>query len=230
MNDDRHHYHNQERRLYMDNDRPFDVSRYIAELLDEGIPVLVYNGDRDMTTNMVGQELILNEMEWKGKKDWLDAPRGLWQVDNYPAGWSKEHEGLTFAVIYNSGHMVPYNQPGPAYDLLTRFLTKTSFIDLELPQIRIKPLSSHGSLSDRISKVESASISLPEQPMFSWSKVEITGFGGSFSSVAKQHETALVAIVSMFVGFILAVLVMRRGGGGRGRTAAGYQRVPDATM
>lgn len=93
------------RRLYMDNDRPFNVAPYIAELLDDGIPVMVYNGDRDMTTNMVGSELILNGMKWSGKDDWLDAPRGLWKTNDYPAGWAKEHKGLTFIVVYNSGHM-----------------------------------------------------------------------------------------------------------------------------
>lgn len=221
---------NQQRRLYMDNDRPFDVSPYIAELLDEGIPVLVYNGDRDMTTNMVGTELILNEMEWKGKKDWLDASRGLWQVNNYPAGWSKEHEGLTFAVIYNSGHMVPYNQPGPAYDLVTRFLTKKSFIDMELPKIRIQALSRSSVSVSVNSKTES--ISNVEESTSSDADLSIAGGGGAFS-VGKQHETALVAIVSMFVGFVLAMLVMRRGGSGpstRRINTAGYQRVPDATM
>jgi hypothetical protein len=40
------------RRLYMDNDRPWSVVPYVADLLDAGIPVLVYNGDRDMTTNV----------------------------------------------------------------------------------------------------------------------------------------------------------------------------------
>ena len=42
------HYH-QHRKLYMDNDRPLSVVPYIGELLDEGIPMIVYNGDRDMT-------------------------------------------------------------------------------------------------------------------------------------------------------------------------------------
>lgn len=77
------------RKLYMDNDRPLSVVPYIAELLDEGIPMIVYNGDRDMTTNMVGTELALNAMEWSGSSEWLDAPRGLWNVDGYPAGWGK---------------------------------------------------------------------------------------------------------------------------------------------
>jgi pimeloyl-ACP methyl ester carboxylesterase len=129
---------NNHRRLYMDNDRPLSVAPYIAELLDADIPVLVYNGDRDMTTNMVGSELVLNAMEWSGKEDWLDAKRGLWMVEStFQAGWAKEHGNLAFVVVYNSGHMVPYNQPIPAYDLLSRFLQKKSFLDLELPTIRI---------------------------------------------------------------------------------------------
>jgi hypothetical protein len=33
------------RRLYMDNDRPWSVVPYVADLLDAGIPVLVYNGE-----------------------------------------------------------------------------------------------------------------------------------------------------------------------------------------
>lgn len=40
------------RRLYMDKDRPISVVPYIGELLDEGIPVLVYNGDRDMVSDL----------------------------------------------------------------------------------------------------------------------------------------------------------------------------------
>jgi carboxypeptidase D len=90
-----------QRMLYMNNDHPLSVVPYIAELLDDGIPVLVYNGDRDMTTNMVGTELCLNEMKWDGEDEWLDAPRGLWKVDGYPAGWAKEYKKLSFVVVYN---------------------------------------------------------------------------------------------------------------------------------
>jgi hypothetical protein len=87
------------------------MAPYIGELLDAGIPLLVYNGDRDMTTNMVGTEMVLNtRLEWRGKEGWQDAPRGLWKTDyrtatEYTGGWAKEHGGLTFVVVYNSGHM-----------------------------------------------------------------------------------------------------------------------------
>lgn len=105
----RRHLMEKHRQLYMDEDKPLSMAPYIGELLDAGIPMLVYNGDRDMTTNMVGSEVVLNHrLEWHGKDNWLDAPRGLWKTDGYPSGWAKEYGNLTFAVVYNSGHMVPY--------------------------------------------------------------------------------------------------------------------------
>jgi carboxypeptidase C (cathepsin A) len=95
------------RKLYMENDRPIDVIPYVAELLDADIPVLVYNGDRDMTTGVTGSELLLNSMDWKGKADWLDASRGVWMAQDKKGGeggWAKEYLSLTFLVVYNSGH------------------------------------------------------------------------------------------------------------------------------
>ena len=98
--------------LYMIDDRPIAVTPFIEDLLNSDVPVLVYNGDRDMTTNMVGQELALNQMRnWKKFDKWLDAPRGLWMDSNsgskHPeAGWAKEYGSLSFVVVYNSGHMV----------------------------------------------------------------------------------------------------------------------------
>lgn len=92
--------------LYMEFDQPMSVVPYVGQLVDDGVPILVYNGDRDMTTNMVGSELILNEMDWSGKDEWLNATRGLWRVNDANAGWAKQHKALTFLVVYNSGHMV----------------------------------------------------------------------------------------------------------------------------
>mmetsp|Transcript_14997 Transcript_14997/g.36884 ORF Transcript_14997/g.36884 Transcript_14997/m.36884 type:complete len:583 (+) Transcript_14997:269-2017(+) len=127
------------RKLYMENDRPVDVVPYVADLVNADIPVLVYNGDRDMTTNSAGSELLLNGMDWKSKSEWLDASRGVWMSQNVKGGeggWAKEYGSLKFVVVYNSGHMVPYNQPIAALDLLRRFLTNESFVDVKTPQIR----------------------------------------------------------------------------------------------
>jgi hypothetical protein len=196
------------RHLYMDKDRPISVVPYIAELLDGGIPVLVYNGDRDMTTNMVGQELTLNDMDWSGKDAWLNAKRGLWMSNGTEAGWAKEYENLSFVVVYNSGHMVPYNQPGPAFDLLTRFLVKESFIDEELPQIRVEPNAASLLLG-----------AMPTDALVSFSSTSQP----SLDLHGSTWESPLVAAAAFLVGVVCTLFLVR----GRGR---GYQRVPNVAM
>jgi hypothetical protein len=44
----------------MDNDKPWDVTPYIAELLDDAeIAVLIYSGDRDMICNTTNKQYYL---------------------------------------------------------------------------------------------------------------------------------------------------------------------------
>ena len=110
---------------------------WISELLDDaGIDVLVYNGDRDMSCCVQGSEKLLNEMTWSGQSKWLNPnvnERGLWIVDGEVAGYGKGYKNLQFVVVYNSGHLVPYNVPRPALDLIARFLGGKSFVDADLP-------------------------------------------------------------------------------------------------
>ena len=79
-------------------------------------------------------------MEWSGSRDWRDprkTRRGLWVVDDYPAGYSRTLRNLEFVVVYNSGHLVPLNQPKNALDLLNRVLQNKTFIDKELPVLAL---------------------------------------------------------------------------------------------
>jgi hypothetical protein len=96
--------------LLLKDDKPISMAPYIAELLDEAeIQVLIYNGDRDLSTCAQGSERMLNGMDWSGQNDWLDLhsyKRAIWLVDDYPAGWSKNVKNLDFLIIYNSGHLV----------------------------------------------------------------------------------------------------------------------------
>lgn len=117
----------------LDQDRPISTLPYLAELLNAGKQVLVYNGDRDLSTCAQGSEVLLNSMQWKGADGWPRAPRGLWIVNNTVAGYTKEHLGLKFVVVYNSGHLVPFNQPAPALDLFKRFIRNQTFSDRDLP-------------------------------------------------------------------------------------------------
>ena len=81
--------------------------------------------------------MLLNGMEWNGQDEWFTKQRYLWvnnhTEDKMPAGFAKSHKGLDFVVVYNSGHLVPYNQPENALDLITRWIKNESFSDIPLP-------------------------------------------------------------------------------------------------
>ena len=196
----------------MDHDRPLSVVPYIGELVDEGIPVLVYNGDRDMTTNMVGTELALNAMEWSGQDDWLDAKRGLWMADDYQAGWAKELNNLTFVVVYNSGHMVPYNRPVPAFDMLTRLLTQKSFIDEEMPLVRVgkEHVANKYKKGHHTPHIVHTSTTMEEAAMVSVGSSSTPMFQNLNGTQHVRWEAAVgMAIVSMVIGALLAMVVGR---------------------
>ena len=54
-------------------------------------------------------------------------------VDKEVAGYSKRLGGLEFVVVLNSGHLVPFNQPVVALNLIARFVQGKSFSDMSLP-------------------------------------------------------------------------------------------------
>ena len=51
----------------------------------------------------------------------LSAPRS-WIVDGRPAGLVKSASPLELALVKDSGHMVPMNQPEVALEMITRFI------------------------------------------------------------------------------------------------------------
>ena len=120
------------------HDQPESVSPYIAELLDDaGIRVLIYAGDRDLSVNLQGCEQVLNTMNWSEKNEWKASDRYLWMVDGDVAGYVKTHKNLDMLMVMNSGHLVPYNVPVPALDLITRLVGDLPFGDIILPKIEM---------------------------------------------------------------------------------------------
>lgn len=123
--------------ILLAHDEPESVAPYIAELLDDaGIRVLIYAGDRDISVNLQGSEKVLNNMTWSGKNDWLDADRYLWMVDGDVAGYVKTYKNLDMLLVMNSGHLVPYNVPIPALDMINRLTSNLPYTDMILPKIK----------------------------------------------------------------------------------------------
>jgi cathepsin A (carboxypeptidase C) len=95
-----------------------DFSGYVADLLDAGIPTLVYAGDVDFICNYLGNKAWTHALEWTGSDDFRAGDDKDWNGK----GLARQAKGLTFLQVYDAGHMVPADQPEVALEMLKVFL------------------------------------------------------------------------------------------------------------
>jgi len=84
--------------------------------------ILVYSGDADTVLNFISTEQWIISLKMSVKQRWRnwtynDPVNGL-QV----GGWGIVYDRLTFKTVKGAGHMVPWYQPVPAYQLMTDFI------------------------------------------------------------------------------------------------------------
>ncbi|VVT53561.1 uncharacterized protein SAPINGB_P003636 [Magnusiomyces paraingens] len=105
-----------------DGGKPFHFD--VVEALAQGLEVLVYAGDKDYICNWVGQVKWLDALEWPGADEWAAGKFASWATvdDGEAAGEYKKAGNLTFVRVYDAGHMVPYDQPKHALDMVMRWL------------------------------------------------------------------------------------------------------------
>lgn len=111
-----------------DNAQPSQLQ--VADLLNDGIRVLVYNGDADLMCNWQSSDAWTKALEWKGSEGFNAAKeRHFFAEDTNMAGAEPVDAGIvrsfgnfTFLRAFNAGHMVPKNQPAVALDMLNKFL------------------------------------------------------------------------------------------------------------
>jgi len=105
-----------------------DVKPWIEELIDQGYKVMIYNGLMDVIVAWPLTESFIASMKWNGAEDYLKAQRVQWKLGGGQlAGYAKEVGNFTQVVIRNAGHMVPYDQPKAAFDLINRFVVGKTF-------------------------------------------------------------------------------------------------------
>jgi carboxypeptidase D len=100
----------------------------LAELRQE-LPVLLYVGQCDLVCNHLGLKAVVAALGWSGGRSIAAAPRYVWLVDGKPAGYARTQGKLTFLLVLGGSHMVPYSVPGPAQDMIERFIAGRSFDD-----------------------------------------------------------------------------------------------------
>ena len=110
-----------------------DISKSYADELAEVIrkyKVLLFNGQLDIIVAPVFTENFISKLKWEGVNAYLKAPKKIWKVnrnDSKIAGYVKsvvKDNQIQFhhAIVRGAGHILPFDKPREALDLLRRFI------------------------------------------------------------------------------------------------------------
>ncbi|KAI7872013.1 Alpha/Beta hydrolase protein [Spinellus fusiger] len=102
-----------------------DMSKPSYELLPailKEIPVMLFSGEYDLTCNHVGTEYLIGNMTWNGKKGFQRAKPVEWYLNDKVVGYYTKERNLTYVLVKDSSHMVPYDKPLEALDMMNRFI------------------------------------------------------------------------------------------------------------
>mmetsp|Transcript_29725 Transcript_29725/g.28436 ORF Transcript_29725/g.28436 Transcript_29725/m.28436 type:complete len:866 (-) Transcript_29725:73-2670(-) len=102
------------------------------QYLSSRIRVLLYSGEFDLNTNILGTLRTLEKNSWLGKH-WNTASRGLWFFEGDVAGEYFDIKTFAFLIVRKSGHLVPTDIPAAALEMFNRFLIGKTFSDKTLP-------------------------------------------------------------------------------------------------
>ncbi|KAG0305569.1 Cell death protease, partial [Dissophora globulifera] len=112
----------------------------------EKLNVLLFSGDADLICNHIGTEYLISNMTWQGVQGFQNAPDIRWTIEGEPSGVWRQERNLTYVLLYNASHMVPYDTPLAALDMMNRFMgldhrlqSFTSKLDTDLSEGQLPP-------------------------------------------------------------------------------------------
>lgn len=88
----------------------------------EKVPIMLFAGDQDFICNYMGIEAIIADLEWKGSIGMGDAPTLAWTVNGTDAGTWQTSRNLTYVKVHGASHMVGFDVPTIAHDMILRFM------------------------------------------------------------------------------------------------------------
>jgi len=112
------------------NDMYDSVKPWIEALLNapESYNVLIYSGQLDIIVANTLTDSMLKNLDWDGAAKFQQAERKIWKVGAKDvAGYVKKAKNLTYVLVRNAGHMIPYDQPKWAFDMINRFTAGKPF-------------------------------------------------------------------------------------------------------
>jgi cathepsin A (carboxypeptidase C) len=118
----------------MQGDEMHNSASLLTDLVEDGVRLLVYAGNADLMCNYMGNERWVDALETSFHDEFSSAKSIPWVTSDSgrQAGRVRSAGGagftagnVTFVEVYDAGHMVPYDQPEAALDLITRWLADT---------------------------------------------------------------------------------------------------------
>lgn len=125
------------------------------------IPVVLYSGDKDIICNHLGTEELISNLEWNGRKGFVDEdgtpiPRQDWIFMEKVVGYYQYDRNLTYVLIKDASHMVPYDKSLESQDMLNRFLGIDQEIIKKIRESKAKSKGSPDSKEDSLLEKQKA--------------------------------------------------------------------------
>lgn len=110
--------------FYRNGDMMQPFSHAVTALLESKINVLIYAGDADYICNWIGNKAWTLQLEWSGQVGFNNSKDITWihSETGKVAGELRSYKNFSFLRIYNAGHLVPYDQPDIALEMVTRWI------------------------------------------------------------------------------------------------------------
>ena len=109
------------------------VTKDVVDLLDNGVRMLFFNGIHDLICNHVGNEIAVENFQWKFQNQYQTSKRYGWKSDatGNLGGYMKEYQNLMYLKVLDSGHMVPMDVPNVSLDMMKTFVFQGNFDNYE---------------------------------------------------------------------------------------------------
>ncbi|CAO3637062.1 unnamed protein product [Cunninghamella blakesleeana] len=103
------------------SDGILDFSPQVADLLNNGVRVLLYSGDADYICNWYGNYAWSSQLKFQGSDKYQGSSMKGWSLNGKEVGQVQYASGsnLTFVRVYEAGHEVPYYQPEASLQMFT---------------------------------------------------------------------------------------------------------------
>ncbi|KAG2188975.1 hypothetical protein INT44_004117 [Umbelopsis vinacea] len=99
--------------------RKYTIATIIATVV---LTPMIISGDKDLICNSLGTEYLIGNLTWGGAKGFQGSTAQEWHIGDKVAGYNTTARNLTYILVNDASHMVPYDKPVEMLDMINRFI------------------------------------------------------------------------------------------------------------